>query len=368
MNRHAAAFILACCTAALPAQALTWWDKGLEEALVAANDVPAKLVMLYCWEDKHETCSAMFSGTMSDERVQKELGDFVCKGIQNDDAGKAAWTKYRVQRVPTVLFLAPSGEVVDAVLGYATNEQLLGDLQRIRTGTDTIPELRKALDAGTAELPKMLLLMQKLRQIDRADEATQVIDAMIAKDPRCKTEQAAEAMLWRISKQSLAADIAPKDYDLTELRRFLKTQRNKRIKFLGYDRMAAAELRREDLKAACAAAEKAWKSIPEDEVIGWGQNIATIAYRRWKDLNAANKAFLKKALKISKATLKAIEKRHQQEPDKTFLGNAMYLHAAVLLVNGKRKDALSLMDQAMEIDPKNESLPAAKANWVKGNK
>ena len=72
--------------------------------------------------------------------------------------------------------------------------------------------------------------------------------------------------------------------------------------------------------------------------------------------------------KVSKKTLAAVEARHKKQPDATFLGNAMYLHAAILIVNKQRKKALVLMDKAIAVDSGNQNLVPAKKNWVKGNK
>ena len=175
-------------------------------------------------------------------------------------------------------------------------------------------------------------------------------------------------MLWKITDETFAEGIAPKDYDLAKLRVFLKSARHKRIKFLGHDQMATAHYQREDLKASAASAMKAWKNIPDDQVIDWGQRMCGIAYRRWKDLDKANKSILKNTLKVSKKTLAAVEKLQKKQPDKTFLGNAMFLHAAILLVNKKRKDALKLMDDAIETDPDNKNLKVWKDRWVSGAK
>ena len=373
MTRHASAFLLASLLAitaqvTLPAQAVTWWDKEFDAALTAAKDKPAKLVLLYCWQDNHDTCAAMFSGTMSDEKVGKQLADFVCMGVKNDDAGRAVWDRYHVTAVPTVFFVDPDGAVVDVLPGYVPIEQFVLDLARIKAGKETIQALREQLKSKPDDLQAALLLVQKLRLASDIKGSHEVIDAMMKVDPKAKSELTAEAMLWKISDETFPADKAPKDYDLTALRQFLKTQRNKRVLFLGYDQMASAEYRREDLKEATSAVMKAWKSIPDDQVIDWGQRMCGIAYQRWKDLDKDNKAHLKNALAISKKTMAAVEKRHKEQPDVTFLGNAMYLHAAVLLVNKQRKEALALMDEAMVIDPKNENLKLAKKRWLDGSK
>ena len=369
MTCHASAFLLASMIAvSLPAQAITWWDKDFDAALTAAKDKPAEMVVLYCWQDKHDTCAAMFDGTMSDAKVSKKLADFVCMGVQNNEAGRAVWQRYKIASVPMVFFIAPDGEVADVLPGYVPIEQFLTDLDRIAAGKDTIQALREHQKANPEDIKQALKLVQKLRLVSDIKGSHEVIDAMIKVDPRGKSAEVAEAMLWKISDETFRDDVAPQDYDLKQLRLFLKSQRNKRVLFLGYDQMAAAHYRGEDLKAASSAAMKAWKNIPKDQVIDWGQRMCGIAYSRWQDLDKANKRTLKDALAISKKTLAAVEARHKKQPDATFLGNAMHLHAAVLIVNKQRKKALVLMDKAIAIDPGNQNLVAAKKNWVKGNK
>ena len=358
--------LVALLTAALPAQ-VTWWDKDLAAALSASADKPAAMVMLYCWETSGD-CEAMFSGTMSDKQVTDPLAEFVCMGVQNDDAGKDTWARYKIDRTPTVLFVSPDGAVVDSVIGYATIVDFAATLKRVRSGAETIPALEESVEAGAASMAEMQLLMQKLLAIQEQDRAKQVIDAMIQKDPKAKSAEAAEAMLWKITSETLGDDVAAADMDVGPLRRFLKGQRNKRVQFLGYDRMAQVHWARGEVKEAASFADKAWRCVPKDRVIDWGQRMTGFAYRNWSDLDKANKSILKNALKVSKATMKAVEKRDKQQPDPAFLANAMGLHAAILIVNKKRKDALDLMDEAIALDPNNKNLKAWKANWLQGNK
>lgn len=372
MSRHAPAYLFATlCAFALQASPLTaqvtWWAKSFDEALTAAKDKPSELVLLYCWEDS-DMCSAMFSGTMSDKKVGPKLNEFICMGVKNDDAGKAVWKRFQVTSVPLVLFVNPAGEVIDVLPGYVTIEQFLLDLARVQIGKETIPALREHLAQKPEDLKAAQVLVRKLRTIQDIKGSHTVIDAMMKVDPKGKSEAAAEGILWKLTDETFAPDIPPLKRDLGPLRRFLKGQRHKRIKFLGHDQMATAHYQREDLKASVASAMLAWKNIPEDRVIEWGQRMCGIAYARWKELDKSNKSHLKNALKVSKATLAAVEKRHKKQPDKTFLGNAMFLHAAILIVNKKRKDALKLMDKAMATDPNNENLKTWKDRWVAGNK
>lgn len=373
MSRHASAYLFAafCATALqatpLTAQDVTWWAKEFDAALTAAKDKPSGMVLLYCWEDS-DTCSAMFSGTMSDKKVAPKLGNFICMGVKNDDAGRAVWARYKVSSVPIILFVNPEGAVIDVLPGYVTIEQFLLDLDRVRAAKGTIPALREQIAAQPADIKSAQVLVQKLRALQDIKGSHEVIDAMIKVDPKGKSEAVAEGMLWKISDETFVAGVAPQDYDLSKLRVFLKGARHKRIKFLGNDQMATAHYLREDLKTSAVFAMKAWKNIPDDQVIEWGQRMCGLAYRRWKDLDKANKSTLKNALAISKKTLAAVEQLQKKQPDKVFLGNAMFLHAAILLVNKKRKDALDLMDEAIKIDPNNENLKVWKKRWVSGEK
>jgi len=195
-----------------------------------------------------------------------------------------------------------------------------------------------------------------------------VIDAIVAKDPKATSEQAAEAMLLKLSDQIFKPEADPKNYDLKPLREFLNKQKNKRVLFLGWDRVFAAEWKRDNLKVACDAAEKAWKNIPPDQVRVWGQDYASKALEAWKELEKIDKGILKQALEVSKKALDEVEKKHKAAPDPAFFANAMYLHAALLNVSNLRKEAFALMDKAIALDPQNENLKKAKAAWMDGSK
>jgi len=373
MSRHAPAYLFATLCAfalqatPLTAQEVTWWPKTLDEALVAAKDKPSKLVLLYCWQQSDQ-CQAMFSGTIADKKVAPKLADFICMGAENNEAGKPVWERFKVTSVPLVLFLNPDGEVVDCLPGYVTIEQFLLDIARVQTGKETLPGLREHIAQEPDDLKAAQILVRKLRTLQDIKGSHEVIDAMMKVDPKGKSEAAAEGILWKLTDELFAPTVTPQDRDLGPMRRFLKGQRHKRIKFLGHDQMATAHYQRDDLKASVASAMQAWKNIPQDRVIEWGQRMCGIAYQRWKELDKNNKAHLKNALKISKKTLAAVEKLQKKQPDKTFLGNAMFLHASILLVNKKRNDALKLMDKAIAIDPDNENLKAWKKKWLAGDK
>lgn len=368
---HATFSLLLAITAtaqAADAPAVEWWQKDFDEGLATAKDKPAGMVLLYCWQDKHDVCSAMFGGTMSDKEVTPLLAEFLCASAKDDEAGKKVQQRYSVDTVPTVLFLDPSGAVVDLMVGYVPTKDFIAELKRIRAGTDTILDLRKKAAAAPGDLPLQLRLVHKLRSAkDNAGAAT-VIDGMIAKDPKQASEAGAEAMLLKLTDEMFKPGVQATAYDTKPLRLFLGRQKNKRVLFVGFDRLAAAEYRKGDLKAAAEAAGRAWKNIPTDQVRDWGQNIAHLAYTHWKELEKIDKDLLRQALDISERALKEVENAQKAAPDKPFHAIALWRHAAVQVVNNLRKEAFATMDKAIALDPNNENLKAARDRWLDGSK
>lgn len=355
-------------TAQAVGPAVEWWMKDLDEGLAVAKDKPAALVLLYCWQDKHDVCSAMFGGTLSAKEVAPLLAEFLCASAKDDEAGKKLQQRFSVETVPTVLFLDPNGAIVDLMIGYVPLKDFVAGVTRIRAGTDTIPDLRKKAAAAPQDLPLQLRLAQKLRLTkDNAGAAT-VIDAIVAKDAKQATEAGAEAMLLKLTDEMFRPGVQPKDIDTKPLRLFLGKQKHKRIQFVGYDRLAVAEYRRGDLKAAAEAALRAWKVVPPEEVITLGWSLAAKSYTHFLELEKIDKTLLKQALDISDRTLKEVEKQQKTSPDKPYLASALYLHASVQIINNLRKEAFATMDKAIALDPANENLKAARDRWLDGSK
>lgn len=352
----------------LPAQEIQWSQDDLSGALAASKDSVAKMVMIYYFAKEHDLCSAMYSGTILDAKVVPVLNGFVCLGAESGtDAGTPLFRTYGVQQVPTVLFVQPDGEVADLVQGYVSVADFLARVERIKKGEGTIAGLRKAVAADPTDFESHMRLVNKLNALGKRDAALEVVEAMIAKDPKARNEHVAEAMLLKISSEIFKPGVSSLDYDLAPLRKFLSGQRHKRVKFLGYDQMARVEYSRDNLKEAAKHAQTAWKNVPDDQVLEFGQRMASIAFKKRKELEKLNPKFLKLALKISEKALDEVEKECKKTPDKPWLAGALYLHAAVLIANNKRKDAFAAMDRAIELDPNAKYLKDQKARWVAGD-
>ena len=194
----------------LPGQTVEWWQKDFDGALAAGKDKPSSMVMLYCWRDPNDNCSAMFGGTLSDKEVAPVLADFVCMGLKENDATqKAILAKYGIEKLPTVLFVQPDGAVVDAIPGYVPVKEFLAEVARIKAGTKTVAALRKLVAEKPADLALQLELVHKLRAVGDKKGSLEVIDAIGAKDPKAVSEAAAEAMLLKLNDQIFKPELLP---------------------------------------------------------------------------------------------------------------------------------------------------------------
>lgn len=349
------------------AQETKWFHEGIDAALTAAGSAPSGMVLLYCWQEGNDECKAFYEGIEKDPGVVAAMADFVnVSANKAQPAGEAMLARFAITRVPTVLFVKPDGSVEDVLSGVLSPVEFAAEVQRVRSGKDTIGSLRAAAAAKPNDLALQVALGRKLRASGDAAGAEKIFDAVVQKDPKGTAEPAAEVLFLRICDRTFRPEIAPQDVDLKELKEFLIKVKSKRIQFLGHDRIMAAEWRREDLKAATQACIQAWKNIPPDEVMDWGNRVVARAYEFRKDLDKAQERLM---LDIARKSIAEAEKAAKTRSDgKQFLAERLYTFAAAQYVNNQRKEAFAAMERAIELDPKNENLVKALEAWKSGAK
>ena len=368
MRRPALTLLAAlACSALLPAQKVEWWQKDMAGAIAAASSAKAGMTVLYCWKDGDPVCKELYEGTVMDASVQAALAEFVCMGAKYEEAvGKQVHDAYGVTSVPTMLFVKPDGKVEDVLQGVLQVKPMLDEIARIRSGKETIGALRTSLEAKPDDHALALRLARKLAATGDKAGAAKLVDGILAKDPKFASEAAAEAMLMRICEATFRPEITPQDVDLKPLREFLVKAKSKRIQFLGWDRIAAAEWRRQNLKAATEAVERAWKNIPPEEVMDWGNRVVAYAYEFRAELDKNQQ---KLALEIAKKSVAAAETAAKAMKDgNPWLAERLYTFAACQLYNNLRKEAFATMERAIQLDPKNENLKKALEMWKDGAK
>lgn len=134
------AFILTVAVAALIACGPTgddfWFHGSLDDAtrMAAENNT---LVFVEFYTDWCSWCRRLESETLSDHDVRQELGKFVAIQLNAETIGAEDAKRFGVDSYPAMIFLDPSGEEVERILGYLPPERFIDEVRRIRTG-DTL--------------------------------------------------------------------------------------------------------------------------------------------------------------------------------------------------------------------------------------
>ncbi|MEC7584874.1 MAG: hypothetical protein VYE77_11200 [Planctomycetota bacterium] len=346
-------------------QEVEWWQGDLDGALAAAANTDNQRLLLYFWSEGHGECTAMFGNTLSDKAVTQKLADYVCMGCKREDAaGKALFDRFNISRVPTVLIVESDGLIEDAVVGVKAPKLFLDELDRIAKGEDTVASVRKAAEGSPDDAALQMRMAKKLRDIGDSKSANKTLAAIIEADPKLKTEVAGEARLLQILDETFRPELGPAEVELKPLQQFVIKQKNKRLRFLGYDQISSAEFAREDNKAGIEAVAKAWKNVPPDQLIDWGFNTGATIYRMREGFG---KKELKLGLEISTRVLKETEKV-KGDRGNPFLVEVLYLHGCMQIANSKRKPGFGSLERAIELDPKNENIKAALDRFRSGHK
>ncbi len=92
------------------------WSKNIDTAIATAQKEHKNMMVMveaeYCrW------CKKMKGRTLSDERIEKRLENYVIVKVMRNDT--SAMKKLpRVEGVPTIFFMKPNKAVIQQVLGY----------------------------------------------------------------------------------------------------------------------------------------------------------------------------------------------------------------------------------------------------------
>ena len=162
-------FILTAATAALIACGPTddgfWFHGDLEEAVKAAAEKNT-LVFVEFNTDWCSWCQRLESETLSDRDVRNELSKLVSIQLNAETDGAAAAREFGVESYPTMIFLDPSGEEVERIVGYLPPEKFVQEVRRIRTG-DTLFACLQQLDEDPTNIDAIQRAVEGL--LERSD-------------------------------------------------------------------------------------------------------------------------------------------------------------------------------------------------------
>jgi len=345
---------------------IAWFSGSFDEALAEAK-ANQKLVFVDFWTESCGWCKRLDRETYSDDAVFSGMKDLVCLNLDAQSrAGKPVALRYQVRLYPTLIFLASDGSLEERIEGYLPPASFKKEVERIRAGKGTLGELRRQVEGDRTDPDKRYRLGRRLA--DLGDAAGR--DAQVAEIRRLDPAGSSLAMHhlafeelvakisagWQKSQSldtaSMEAFVGKETYPevLFEARRSL----GQMYKYLGDQDeragdTAAARRHRADARNAMKAA---WSSVPEDQVVEYGNTVAWYFYESREDLAPADKTF-------------ALEVAERFAPGAQDDVNALDTYACALFLNGKKEQALQQIARCIELDPKNGDWKDRRAQFLK---
>jgi thiol-disulfide isomerase/thioredoxin len=161
--------LLVTMTAANAAEKIVW-AKSLNEAMAQAKK-SNKLVMVDFYTDWCGWCKELDKKTYSDARVGKAATQLVSVKVNAEKEGVDAAKKYKVNGFPTILFLAPNGDVAGRIGGYMPPEPFMAEMNKFVTAHRDLPRLEAKAQGGSADATTLAKLTAIYAGKNDADKA-----------------------------------------------------------------------------------------------------------------------------------------------------------------------------------------------------
>ena len=358
---RAVAAAAAAVVAHAPAQqtAVTWLDGPFAEALASAT-TRQQPVLVYFWMDGSAHCADLWGKTLTAAQAEAHLAAFVCHSANAATAGGRELIKrFGVSTLPTLLVVTPEGTVDDALLGFVPLPAFDREMQRIRSGNQTLSAMRAAAAAAPRDLDVRFALAAKLDFVGDRDAGERLRQSIRREDPNGRTNAGAELMLFDIRQSIIAAAADPNDlttWNLQPMYDRLKKTKHRAVLFKGYGWLADTEGKRGDRFKQRAAWRAAWPHAPAISALEWGGEMLLGYWNQRED--ALSSKDRKLARSIANQLLVAVDGDDSPQAGAELRAFQLRCAACGLAVAGKLLGARKAIDRAVTLQPDDPDLLA----------
>lgn len=353
------------------------WFEGPFMSAAGKARVENRLVCVYFWAEGSAFCDGFFESTLSDSSVVSALGDEVCFSANVANASSSRLLRrYPISVLPTVLLIGSTGEAEDAIVGVVTPTEFLDQLARIRSGKDTVSDLRARSAAAPDDFALRLQLSVKLGYVGAKDASLAVLQSIRDDDPEGRTLVGARLAFWDV-RDPLNAEFARQGADPTQVKldsmySHVKGIRHPLVRFEAWQWLSGVEAARGDRVRVRRALKASWAEVPEAQVPSWGPDIVMNFWDMREELSVAERKLTldvaRKALTAVLAAKAALEESQGTTPpagggppageDEELdpEARARAAMACALFLNKKRSQAKQEAGRALEIAPDNIDL------------
>jgi len=147
------------------------WSKDSLDNIIAEN--LEKMILVDFETDWWTWCDRLDNDTYSDKRIIKYASENLISIKIDAEKGIGPEQKetYRVRGYPTILLLDPSGNEIDRIVGYRPPDEFMSELERIKSGTNTLSFLQSKYLRNMDDPSLELTLAEKYIDLNVKDSA-----------------------------------------------------------------------------------------------------------------------------------------------------------------------------------------------------
>lgn len=286
---------------------------------------------------------------------------------------------HNVDTYPTMAILTSAGTPEDRIVGFIPAQALVGELARIRSGTETVSALRDRQAAAPDDLTVRSDLANKLAWVGDQRGAGKLLDSIRRDDP-----EGASLAGSRLAMQDVLDAIALEgggtallaEWDLSPLQTCIESLQNVVGRAEGWNRLATLERQAGRPDQAIAAWRRAWREVAAGNVEQWTRETVMTIFGVREGLDPDSRAF---AMEIARASLAADKQAVARDQaagvtlDADGQLSADQRRAGVLdtlafahIINDELDEALERARQALALDPENEEYGRRAAFFLAG--
>jgi len=342
-------------TAANAVEQVAWYSGSYNAAVAEARDT-GKLLFLAFVPEWSDYSRKLVDETFPDGTVAKELNDLIClKYTEEDNVSRQIIRLYNVDQFPSIVVAEPNGKIEDLITGFIPAQPLVGELRRIKSANDTVSARRDLAEATPSDLNLRWSLADKLRNVNDTRRARKVMETIRAADPEGLTLAGARVAAQDVWDAIEAAAPGGSDtWDIAPMVAYVESLEIDLAAFDGWNGLARHHTSLFRAPQARAAFMRAWTRIPPDQVLNWGNDVATFFRESEDPLTDAEKAFALEIAEKAAARAVALGDPEAENYGVAFNGNDYDVYLA------ERLDTLTLT--LIEFDPSPAGLDKAQAN------
>ncbi len=251
------------------------WFEGTYNGALATAREQETLVLIAFVPDWSEYSRRMLDEVYADSDVGELLGEMVCVKYEGDDLHSRQVSKiYNIETYPSIVFARADGQVEDVIFGFIPIDPLFGEVERIRGGENTVSMFEQVVAEDPDDLERRYALYEKLNNVLAYGRAAEQLDAIRTADPEGETVVGSRLKTQEIWDTIQAASDDPERWDLAPLFTHLESLELDAARFEGWAGLGNFHASYGRMAASRDAFAKAWAHVPDDQVMGWGFNVA----------------------------------------------------------------------------------------------